>query len=159
MAQIYEGSVITLAATSSDGPNGGLFSQIPAYDAYSKAEDLFELTGDIQLQGIQYRAKRLLHRIPVPTSKELPLLTRGWTFQERLLSPRVIHFGKYELIWECLANLDCECHAHCSLCIDGASRNCDGFMYPGHNWLNRKVDFDMLLSQILTLLANAGADM
>ena len=30
-----------------------------------------------------------------------PLFTRAWVFQERLLSARVIHFEKNELLWEC----------------------------------------------------------
>ncbi|KAH9895541.1 heterokaryon incompatibility protein-domain-containing protein [Xylariomycetidae sp. FL2044] len=30
-----------------------------------------------------------------------PLLSRAWFFQERLLSPRVLHFGHSELVWEC----------------------------------------------------------
>ncbi|TRX97937.1 hypothetical protein FHL15_001147 [Xylaria flabelliformis] len=37
-----------------------------------------------------------------------PLTKRGWVFQERLLAPRVIHFGPEQLLWEC-ASLDaCE---------------------------------------------------
>ncbi|TGJ84188.1 hypothetical protein E0Z10_g4572 [Xylaria hypoxylon] len=37
-----------------------------------------------------------------------PLTKRGWVFQERFLSPRVIHFGPEQLLWEC-ASLDaCE---------------------------------------------------
>ncbi|KAK3402148.1 heterokaryon incompatibility protein-domain-containing protein [Sordaria brevicollis] len=27
--------------------------------------------------------------------------TRGWVLQERVLSPRVLHFGKRQIIWEC----------------------------------------------------------
>jgi hypothetical protein len=38
-----------------------------------------------------------------------PLLSRGWVFQERLLAPRVLHFGRQELWWECLEHVDCEC--------------------------------------------------
>ena len=38
-----------------------------------------------------------------------PLNTRGWTMQERLLSRRLLHFGAYEMIWECDAALHCEC--------------------------------------------------
>ncbi|KAE8442018.1 hypothetical protein EG329_003919 [Mollisiaceae sp. DMI_Dod_QoI] len=30
-----------------------------------------------------------------------PLNARAWTFQERLLSTRIIHIGKKELLWEC----------------------------------------------------------
>lgn len=30
-----------------------------------------------------------------------PLNLRGWVFQERLLSPRVLHFGQKQIFWEC----------------------------------------------------------
>jgi hypothetical protein len=30
-----------------------------------------------------------------------PLLERGWVFQERLLSPRVLYFAKDQMFWEC----------------------------------------------------------
>jgi hypothetical protein len=39
----------------------------------------------------------------------LPLLTRGWVYQERLLAPRVLHFAAEELIWECAESFCCEC--------------------------------------------------
>ena len=38
-----------------------------------------------------------------------PLDDRAWCFQERILSPRVVHFGKDELVWECNAQTDCDC--------------------------------------------------
>ncbi|KAK3390159.1 hypothetical protein B0H63DRAFT_446304 [Podospora didyma] len=38
-----------------------------------------------------------------------PLLSRGWAFQERILSPRVLHFGANELVWECMEGLACQC--------------------------------------------------
>jgi hypothetical protein len=40
---------------------------------------------------------------------DFPLLKRGWVHQERLLAPRVLHFGPQELWWECLEHVDCEC--------------------------------------------------
>jgi hypothetical protein len=33
-------------------------------------------------------------------SRKSPLTSRGWTLQERLLSPRVLHFGQ-QMYWEC----------------------------------------------------------
>ncbi|KAH9219436.1 heterokaryon incompatibility protein-domain-containing protein, partial [Leptodontidium sp. 2 PMI_412] len=30
-----------------------------------------------------------------------PLNTRAWILQERLISTRIIHFGRHEMIWEC----------------------------------------------------------
>jgi hypothetical protein len=32
---------------------------------------------------------------------DAPLNRRGWVIQERLLAPRVLHFGKEQLFWEC----------------------------------------------------------
>lgn len=32
-----------------------------------------------------------------------PLSTRGWTLQERLLSPRVLHLGWGQMVWECIS--------------------------------------------------------
>jgi len=32
-----------------------------------------------------------------------PLSNRGWILQERVLSPRILHFGKTQLFWECRA--------------------------------------------------------
>ena len=29
------------------------------------------------------------------------LSSRGWTLQERVLAPRILHFGKHQLYWEC----------------------------------------------------------
>jgi len=41
--------------------------------------------------------------------KDHPLLSRGWAYQERLLSRRTIHFTKGELQWECYQAFWCEC--------------------------------------------------
>jgi hypothetical protein len=40
---------------------------------------------------------------------EAPLLGRAWAFQERILAPRVLHFGPHELLWECRERSSCEC--------------------------------------------------
>ncbi|KAH3907223.1 hypothetical protein HBI56_183570 [Parastagonospora nodorum] len=37
------------------------------------------------------------------------ILRRGWVYQERLLSPRVIHFMDSEISWECQVVSDCQC--------------------------------------------------
>jgi len=38
-----------------------------------------------------------------------PLLIRAWPYAERLLSPRVLHFTKSEMILECREGYQCEC--------------------------------------------------
>jgi hypothetical protein len=37
-----------------------------------------------------------------------PLNSRGWVFQERLLSPRVVHFGAKQVVRECEHRTACE---------------------------------------------------
>ena len=37
-----------------------------------------------------------------------PLATRAWALQERVLSPRKLHFGEEEIFWECRHKLDAE---------------------------------------------------
>jgi hypothetical protein len=37
-----------------------------------------------------------------------PLSRRAWTLQERLLSPRILHFGKSQLFFECPCSRACE---------------------------------------------------
>jgi hypothetical protein len=39
---------------------------------------------------------------------QAPLMKRGWVLQERLLAPRVVHFGKEQLFWECFEKEACE---------------------------------------------------
>ena len=36
---------------------------------------------------------------------------RGWALQQRVLAPRVLHFGESEFAWECGKTLGCECQA------------------------------------------------
>ncbi|KAF1943504.1 hypothetical protein EJ02DRAFT_343095 [Clathrospora elynae] len=51
--------------------------------------------------------------LPFNTSEEAnqhtPLLIRAWPYTERLLSPRVLHFTKSEMILECREGHQCEC--------------------------------------------------
>ena len=48
----------------------------------------------------------------VPRDKENlkhVLDTRAWVLQERMLSPRILHFSEYEMAWECDTCCRCEC--------------------------------------------------
>jgi len=94
MANIYANSTITIAASASSGPSEGLFR-------VADPKHIGRPTSSFPHIHTRYP---LGHHSP-----DLPLLGRGWVFQERLLSPRVLHFAEHELIWECMESLDCEC--------------------------------------------------
>jgi hypothetical protein len=49
--------------------------------------------------------------MPKRYCRDTPLSRRGWVFQERLLSPRVLYFGMDQVYWECSeSRLQCETH-------------------------------------------------
>jgi hypothetical protein len=110
MADIYQNSFLTLAAIASSNGMGGCFSE-----AISAVSSEHELSGQY-LDGLGHivvRAK--LQHWAWPPSKAArklhPLLSRGWVFQERILSPRFLHFCKDELLWECREEIICECES------------------------------------------------
>jgi hypothetical protein len=107
MSEIYQHAVLTLAATSSTGDNVGCYTrnkhQIP---------DL-EITLPDDIGACNIAVRKPLNHFDTQNAKGLldrfPLLTRGWAFQERLLSSRVLHICESELVWECREKTSCEC--------------------------------------------------
>lgn len=96
---IYRDSYLTIAASKSNGPNGGLFAvSSPNYMLREWRVDS---------QTVCIRTRRKIHHFE--SSNQFPLLDRGWVFQERVLSRRILHFGPQELIWECMEEQACEC--------------------------------------------------
>lgn len=111
MADIYQNSFITLAATSASCGAEGCF---PTNTMARVREAVVSLpnTLDKLTANILVRPK-FSHWGDITSAAaskaHSPLLSRGWVFQERILSPRVLHFSKGELIWECGATTSCEC--------------------------------------------------
>ncbi|CZR68732.1 uncharacterized protein PAC_18631 [Phialocephala subalpina] len=84
MSDIYQNSFVTLAATASKNGQGGCFS----LDLDTASPNEYELDSCLS-----------------PTSSIM-------TFQERILSPRVLHICNQELVWECQNRSECECGGH-----------------------------------------------
>lgn len=116
MASIYQNSFLTLAATgSADGDCGCFagFHEIPYHWSGRTVKDdklwtpvsveiagfrrCFALTPPDDIRGISPYGISSSDQ----TLTGYPLLTRAWAFQERLVSPRVLHFGKTQMAWEC----------------------------------------------------------
>ena len=112
MPSIYENSYLTLAATWSDTSTGGCFSQ--ASSAYRARElTVADRRGNSHKIFVRRHLPHWLMADPrygLPDlTGEFPILGRAWVLQERLLSPRILHFGRHELIWECIERAACEC--------------------------------------------------
>ncbi|KAK8241362.1 heterokaryon incompatibility protein-domain-containing protein [Phyllosticta capitalensis] len=120
MADIYYNSFLTLAATSSTNSAGGLFSAPDdQYKAHPfKVKDQNGSSFTIYCRKTQphwYSRLSLDHIRNSDTISRAPLLQRAWAYQERILSPRMLHFGYQELLWECREAASCECNLHGSL--------------------------------------------
>jgi hypothetical protein len=107
MADIYQKSHITLAATSSDSGSSGCFPKTALISEHRLKAQM----GSGECHAVLIREK-LVHwslRLSEPLKQSFPLLTRGWAFQERLLAPRVLHLCNKELVWECTEETSCQC--------------------------------------------------
>jgi hypothetical protein len=111
MADIYQNAYVTLCATASSSDDGGLYLSTPQYwtprTIPVRKRDGMEYEIHIRHQMAERHFSPYLD--PARKSKEFPLLTRAWTYQERLLSPRLVYFTAGEVMWECSKVSACEC--------------------------------------------------
>ncbi|KAF5707224.1 hypothetical protein FGLOB1_7055 [Fusarium globosum] len=96
--QYYENSTLTIATSGAISSQQGLFLDRPAleFDPQPVTLTINKISGGTTQLEVH----------PASTSWELsiqnvPLLTRGWAIQERVLSKRILHFGASYLLWEC----------------------------------------------------------
>jgi hypothetical protein len=99
MGSIYENSFLTIAATRSNDSTGGLFSKTKGLAKTKNAKKL--KTSVLHLCEERFQDFQRFNNSHVPEFGNWPLLQRAWFFQERRLSPRIIHFTDNQLVWEC----------------------------------------------------------
>ncbi|KAK3386292.1 heterokaryon incompatibility protein-domain-containing protein [Sordaria brevicollis] len=106
MCSIYENGHLTIAATAASNGTGGL----PVRES-SNFVRLTGITSGTESKPFEILAyfELGLGEHPFPTNYRTPSLSRGWVHQEMILSPRVIHFAKKELLWECKTGGTCQC--------------------------------------------------
>ncbi|KAF2806431.1 HET-domain-containing protein [Mytilinidion resinicola] len=93
MGQIYKNSYLNLAAAAAKDSTEGLFfprSPLQFVPCHVRAGR----TGNM-------RSVRSTYSPEGAGSDEMILYSRAWVFQEWLLAPRTLIFGKNELLWEC----------------------------------------------------------
>ena len=99
MDRVYANSYCNIAATGALDSSKGLFfprnPEILQLPSLKLPADFLNPSGDTALYT-------LLNRSNVADEFDrAPLIQRAWVVQERLLSPRVLHFGPTQLMWEC----------------------------------------------------------
>ncbi|KAL6708855.1 hypothetical protein ACN47E_002262 [Coniothyrium glycines] len=123
MDEIFGNAFLTIAATSAtDSSTQPLFAaktQPFKIQATDNRGSLFKIY--VREQPSHYSFKAPFDEgahmndweLPFPITEETymqaPLLQRSWAYAERLLSRRVLHFTKSEMILECREGYQCEC--------------------------------------------------
>lgn len=119
MFDVYRHSYLNLAATAAADGTGGCLGHV-FKEPLSVTHADHSHTAWVRVRP-QHCPSFLAHGrlegfrpasgVPEPSFEgtPLPLMTRGWVYQERMLPSRVLHFAEDELFWECSEGVDCEC--------------------------------------------------
>ncbi|CZR68904.1 uncharacterized protein PAC_18805 [Phialocephala subalpina] len=107
MGAIYEKSLLTISASISANPTHGIFSRRQAPHGIDGVDN----NGDKYTVFVRelFSHKELSTEAAKGLKSDIPLLTRAWAYQERLLATRVLHYLPNELFWECRSAIRCEC--------------------------------------------------
>lgn len=105
MGDIYQNAFFTISASHASDGLGGCFSN----DCGTRSdEDLSTIANTDPETGretsVLIRNKKTGY-VPAQDLDESPLSKRGWVYQERFLSSRIIHFAATQVIWECRSML------------------------------------------------------
>ena len=107
MQYVYQNALLNISALGAEDDNGGcFFSRNPSKVAPTIVRLKLEEDGDPRPFRFSYEKNYAWH---VLFTGE-PLVQRGWVVQERLLAPRILHFGRSQVFWECSEAICCETH-------------------------------------------------
>ncbi|CZR70176.1 uncharacterized protein PAC_20077 [Phialocephala subalpina] len=143
MSEVYANAFIIISATASPHSQGGLFGTAHA----TQRQQSYVLMKDPHGNATSPLCSRIPARhwwhsygpgSPWAKTYEIgpgdvdtfPLLSRGWVFQERVLSPRVLHFSRDEIVLECAHGNTCQC---CGTWFQGRRSREQGLLKPHFN--------------------------
>ncbi|OMP84300.1 hypothetical protein BK809_0000307 [Diplodia seriata] len=100
MEAVYAGSAFTVAAAHSKNSEGGCFREV---SPLGRSDSLISQDNNYTVLLKARSFCTAFENIP----GHCPLDSRGWVFQERMLSPRTLFFGRDEIHWECRKGVIC----------------------------------------------------
>ena len=117
MDQYYGNSTVTLCVDRAEGVDSGfLFARSTTFDPLHLRQRFptgetanLMISRHMYNPGTPARTQSTFSTGLWRANVEIcPLATRAWALQERLLSPRKLHFGNEEVFWECRSTRDAE---------------------------------------------------
>ncbi|KAK8045022.1 HET-domain-containing protein [Apiospora rasikravindrae] len=103
MAKIYSNSYVTIVATSATSAHDGFLKRTEPYALPARIPYCIPSEGSVEAGFcyMQIKYSSFMYHEPTMELEEASWNTRGWTFQERILSRRLIHFTKSLVFIEC----------------------------------------------------------
>ncbi|KAK8079274.1 hypothetical protein PG994_003081 [Apiospora phragmitis] len=99
MGKVYQHALLNVAATHGKNSHSGLFTSQDPQTSFAVFQMKGEETGGIEIV--------MTEDLTIPSGywtdevQQGTLNKRAWVQQERLLSPRIIHFAHKHMIWDC----------------------------------------------------------
>jgi hypothetical protein len=101
MDRVYAGSYLNISATASSNSNEGLFrSRSPEF---LWGDEVLLKWGSRDGSSLDSLTRCTINDVSFweDLVEQAPVNQRGWVLQERMMSPRVLHFCKDQIAWEC----------------------------------------------------------
>ena len=114
MGSIYRGSLVTIAASTAADNRSGLFNTQSRNqkDELTSFAPIRSTLSDGRQSVLYFCGRRRGRSAWYNDMERSPLNGRAWVCQERILSPRTIHFSESQLFWECLHSITAEDNIH-----------------------------------------------
>lgn len=105
MHNVYASSIICISALGAEDDDGGLFF---SRDPLAVRIPVVNIPIGESNKPVPHAGEMAMAYIRNTDSQSAVLSKRGWVLQERILAPRVLHFGKSQVLWECNTSVSSE---------------------------------------------------
>lgn len=105
MHNVYASSIICISALGAEDDDGGLFF---SRDPLAVRIPVVNIPIGESNKPAPHAGEMAMAYIRNTDSQSAVLSKRGWVLQERILAPRVLHFGKSQVLWECNTSVSSE---------------------------------------------------
>lgn len=104
MGQVYQNAICNIAAAAArNGSEGCFVKRYPTCLQHLVLQTTTTIDSAERSQTPQHQNWSIRPSdTDLTPRKNAPLYDRGWVLQERFLAPRILHFGRDRVYWECL---------------------------------------------------------
>ena len=100
MREVYKNCLVNISATAApNGDSGCFWARNPASARTCRV--IIERAAKGKMMAKSRTFDLVPRQLWADSIFKAPLTRRGWVVQEQFLAPRIIHFSRYQVFWEC----------------------------------------------------------